>query len=345
MPARIVWIFIGVLLLVLTGLAAGEVPPDTHETRQRAYLLEQKRDTDCLLLPFIRMRQSPQKVTADQFARFDTTYPCRIIWDAPPWQEIHAEFIDKFAKAAKPNEQFQLVDWCEKNKLPECAEFVLRNLLKNHNWKQQHPEYKRAIGKWLPLAKKRRAGHIFDLPLKGEWYVIADVTRHHQAKAWAAFAFDFMIKKNGKYYRTAKYDVKDYYSWDQPVFAGADGVVVKAMDGYPDLPIGKLGDESNLVIVDYGGGLHGVFGHLKKGSIKVKVGDRIKSGDEVGRVGNSGASSLPHLHYDIYDDDYLSIAARYRYEMRDGSNWVRVTDGPLVEGSYVRPLTPERKEN
>jgi len=73
-----------------------------------------------------------------------------------------------------------------------------------------------------------------------------------------------------------------------PVVATADGVVarVKYSPGY-----GKM------IIIDHGYGYRTVFGHNSK--ILVKAGQRIKRGDIVAKVGNTGQSTGPHLHYEL----------------------------------------------
>ena len=73
-----------------------------------------------------------------------------------------------------------------------------------------------------------------------------------------------------------------------PVFASADGIVSRAetAPGY-----GKL------VVIDHGYGYKTYFGHNSK--IFVKVGQRIKRGDKIAAVGNTGSSTGSHLHYEV----------------------------------------------
>jgi murein DD-endopeptidase MepM/ murein hydrolase activator NlpD len=73
-----------------------------------------------------------------------------------------------------------------------------------------------------------------------------------------------------------------------PVKATADGFVVHA--GYN----GDLGKE---VIIEHGFGIVTAYGHLSE--IKVKVGQQIQRGSVIGRVGNTGRSTGPHLHYEV----------------------------------------------
>jgi murein DD-endopeptidase MepM/ murein hydrolase activator NlpD len=73
------------------------------------------------------------------------------------------------------------------------------------------------------------------------------------------------------------------------VFAPADGVVIEA--GYTS------GGYGIRIMIDHGFGYKTVFGHLSR--VLVKVGDKMKRGDEIALVGNTGLSTCPHLHYEI----------------------------------------------
>jgi murein DD-endopeptidase MepM/ murein hydrolase activator NlpD len=77
-----------------------------------------------------------------------------------------------------------------------------------------------------------------------------------------------------------------------PILATAEGVVVKAEygNGY-----------GYHIRIDHGYGYETLYAHLS--DIDVQVGDRIKRGDPIGKLGNTGRSSGPHLHYGIYRDD------------------------------------------
>ncbi len=76
-----------------------------------------------------------------------------------------------------------------------------------------------------------------------------------------------------------------------PAYAAADGVVVRA---------DKYGGYGNCVIVDHGNGIQTLYAHFT--SISVKVGDVVKAGDEVGKIGSTGNSTGPHLHFEVRVD-------------------------------------------
>lgn len=74
-----------------------------------------------------------------------------------------------------------------------------------------------------------------------------------------------------------------------PVHAPADGIVRLARNTFMS---------GNLIMLDHGGGVTTVYAHLSK--MNVKVGERVKRGAVIGKVGTTGRSSGPHLHWGIY---------------------------------------------
>jgi hypothetical protein len=106
---------------------------------------------------------------------------------------------------------------------------------------------------------------------------------------------------------------ENFYSWGQPLRAPADGVVVSTYNAQPDnTVIGKenlwtpadvavepMQGYGNHVLIDHGGGEFSLLAHARAGSVAVREGDRVRSGDIVAQVGNSGSSLGPHLHYEL----------------------------------------------
>ena len=90
--------------------------------------------------------------------------------------------------------------------------------------------------------------------------------------------------------------------WGAPIVAPADGVVTLVGPGFTLL--------GNCAIVNHGEGLTGLYLHMSK--IMVKKGQKVKRGQLIGKIGNTGASTGPHLHYATYfhgvpvDPDILS---------------------------------------
>ncbi|MFD3413407.1 M23 family metallopeptidase [Streptomyces cyaneofuscatus] len=122
-----------------------------------------------------------------------------------------------------------------------------------------------------------------------------------------------------------------------PLLAVADATVVRASDGQRDhfsrtsLPalaylmviegsvrsvLGVHRVLGNHVILDLGDGTYAAYAHVRRGSLKVAAGDRVRAGQEIGRVGNSGNTTEPHLHFHLMDgpdpDDALGIPFTWR---------------------------------
>jgi murein DD-endopeptidase MepM/ murein hydrolase activator NlpD len=83
------------------------------------------------------------------------------------------------------------------------------------------------------------------------------------------------------------------------IYASADGLVEETADGFFDRETKRGKTESNMIILRHSNGLRTAYAHLRKNSLKVKVGDVVSRGQELAFVGSSGDSSGPHLHYEV----------------------------------------------
>nr|BFE35476.1 hypothetical protein GCM10010200_077270 [Actinomadura rugatobispora] len=94
----------------------------------------------------------------------------------------------------------------------------------------------------------------------------------------------------------------------------------------------------NHVVLDLGDGAYAVLAHLRRGSVRVRKGQRVRAGDVLGEVGNSGNSSEPHLHFHVMDSPRHMVAAglpfAFPYES-DGESRTGVPGGrrPFVAGT------------
>jgi murein DD-endopeptidase MepM/ murein hydrolase activator NlpD len=125
------------------------------------------------------------------------------------------------------------------------------------------------------------------------------------------FGIDWlMLDEEGRSFTGDRLLNDSYYAEGKDAIAVADGIVVATKDSIPEnipgansraVPITLETVGGNHVILDIGGGRYAFYAHLKPGSLRVKVGDRVKRGQTVGLVGNSGNSTEPHLHFHIMD--------------------------------------------
>ena len=123
------------------------------------------------------------------------------------------------------------------------------------------------------------------------------------------FAIDFVqLREDGKTFTGDAKDNKNYRCYGTDALAVADGVVVATKDGIPENVPGENSRAvaitletvgGNHVILDLGDGHYAFYAHLQPGSLRVKQGDKVKRGQVLGLVGNSGNSTEPHLHFHI----------------------------------------------
>lgn len=100
---------------------------------------------------------------------------------------------------------------------------------------------------------------------------------------------------------------RERWAWDfampigTPVLAAADGVVVEVVDGFDEGGDDRaLRDRVNRVVIDHGGNRLSVYQHLARGAL-VAEGERVQRGQTIGRSGNSGWTTQPHLHFHVVD--------------------------------------------
>ena len=123
------------------------------------------------------------------------------------------------------------------------------------------------------------------------------------------FAIDWLkMDSDGNTHKGDPKDNRNYHAYGSEVLAVADATVVKVKDGIPEnvpgptsraVPMTLETIAGNHVVLDLGGGRYAVFAHLQPGKIRVKEGDKVKRGQILGLLGNSGNSTEPHLHFQI----------------------------------------------
>jgi murein DD-endopeptidase len=125
------------------------------------------------------------------------------------------------------------------------------------------------------------------------------------------FAIDWMqLGPDGRLFHGDPKSNASYYDYGAEVLAVADGRVSDVKDGLPENNgSSQLSSRSitldnivgNYVVVDLGHGKFALYAHLQLGSLKVKVGDEVTVGQVLARLGNSGNSDAPHLHFQLMD--------------------------------------------
>ncbi len=164
-----------------------------------------------------------------------------------------------------------------------------------------HLNYKARFGKSLYFA--------FVLPFWGEWKVTQSHNGKHTHQGDWRHAWDFEITdEDGLTYTGDGALRENYYAYNKPVIAPADGVVEEITDEAEDNEIGSVDLEhnwGNTLILRHADLLYSKLSHLKKGSFKVAAGDSVKKGQVVAACGNSGRSPVPHLHFQLQGTPYI----------------------------------------
>jgi hypothetical protein len=207
---------------------------------------------------------------------------------------------------------------------------------------------------------------VVDLPLRGEWAAATTpahrIPSHGTDMLGQRYAFDFVrIDHRKGFHLHPAGTIRSYviggrtrecYGWGQPVHAAFEGEVVTAVDGVPERGWLHVVRElalvaKNAVTFDPAKGVARVAGnhvvlrmdgtfafyaHLAPGSVPVKPGDGVRAGAVLGRVGHTGNSTAPHLHFQLMDSaDPLEAkgvpSAFAAYEAERDGRWERVERG------------------
>ncbi|WP_144906614.1 peptidoglycan DD-metalloendopeptidase family protein [Halobellus captivus] len=174
----------------------------------------------------------------------------------------------------------------------------------------------------LPEPETHAQSTDYRLPVEGTWTVVNGSPIKEHSHSWfpatQRYAYDFVITDEEGRSRPAGTDtsIENYYCYEEPVLAPADGVVVDVHDGDPEL--GRAGGFShpfkrsmtgNAVTVRHAEDEYSCLVHLVPGSIEVEPGDSVTRGERIGRCGHSGNSAEPHLHFQVQDHPTFEVSA------------------------------------
>lgn len=219
---------------------------------------------------------------------------------------------------------------------------------------------------------------IVEFPLRGEWLSPntpgTKIPSHGTNQLGTRYAYDFIqvdwertgypaYRVSLPQYLLFGVPLNEYYCWGQEIYAPCDGIVVQAEDGYEERSRTNLFSDlsnayknahyfdpakddvqsvaGNYVIIEYGENIYAALVHLQTGSIQVSVGQSVKKGDVIGRVGHSGNSFAPHLHFQLMDSCDITTAnglpcAFEQYEVFQDGEWKTVTNGIPTSKDRIR---------
>jgi hypothetical protein len=188
---------------------------------------------------------------------------------------------------------------------------------------------------------------IIEFPLRGEWDAVNTPAKRipsHGVDLWGQrYAYDFLKMRNKKFFDGSNFQyyltgikTEKCYCWNEPIYAPMDGEVVVAVDGRKEpkrihplvdllrvlrnsisfiIKVQKTGMEhadynnfvGNYIIIKHDG-YYSFYAHIRPGTIAVKTGQLVKQGDILGKVGHTGNSTAPHLHFQLSDSSDLNQA-------------------------------------
>lgn len=173
-----------------------------------------------------------------------------------------------------------------------------------------------------PATVVQRAAILISPPLRGPRWVVGNgccesLTSHRGAvlasngglHAPERFAIDFVqLTPQNTLFTGPVGTLSSYAFFGDDVLSVAAGKVIAKADGMaegtpPDLPAGITAANAggNHLVIDIGHGHYAFYAHLQPGSMTVKIGDRVKTGQVLAKLGNTGNSDAPHLHFHIMD--------------------------------------------
>ncbi|MFZ3561422.1 M23 family metallopeptidase [Streptomyces sp. BH055] len=213
-------------------------------------------------------------------------------------------------------------------------------------------------------------------PVTGRWSALnspADKVPSHGTHHLAqTYAIDIVAEPTGGPARPAPvwfwpvaHRNRDYPAFGAPLYAVADATVVHAehdqrdhlsrsslagvlyfwlIEGVCRTLGGSRRVVGNHIILDLGEGAHAVYAHVQQGSLGVRAGDKVVAGQLLGRCGNSGNSTQPHVHFQLMDGPDLETAHGIPFSWHEvgvpatGTTFTVDDSGPATEASG--PDTP-----
>jgi hypothetical protein len=166
------------------------------------------------------------------------------------------------------------------------------------------------------------------------------------------FAIDWILLVDGSPVKTDGSTVEDFHGYGQTIYSATAGEVVAVRDDLANAPIsdtsggnptisGSRDYAGNSVVVKIKDHAYASYGHMVPGSVVPKVGDKVKVGDELGKLGSSGNSSVPHLHFGIQETPDAFASNSVPYVIRSWT--LEGTGAPSADGEItITPLnTPQ----
>lgn len=215
-----------------------------------------------------------------------------------------------------------------------------------------------------PLMVASGGARVIEAPLRGSGWVSVNgccdaVTSHRGAvigingklNVPERFAIDWIrLDEQNRMYTGDKNKLTSFAYYGVPIYSVADGVVVNSYDQsdeqVPLEPAKGLSPASiggNMLVVDIGGGAYAFYAHLQRGSLKAKLGDRVKAGQVLGVLGNTGNTDAPHLHFHLMDGPVPLYAGGLPFVLKRFSSVGVLTDSGIDALFDGRSASPDKR--
>jgi Peptidase family M23 len=177
------------------------------------------------------------------------------------------------------------------------------------------------------------------------------------------FAIDWMqLDAAGQFAHGDLSNVHNYTSYGADVIAVADGTITDTLNTLDDQIPGQLPDpktitianvDGNHIVIDLGNGIFAFYAHLQKGSVSVSKGDQVKRGQLLAKLGNTGNTSAPHLHFHLMASPSVLCSSGIPYTLDSFSLAGEISEAQFanatgVEGNWgkgrVSNPSPRKKQ-
>lgn len=208
----------------------------------------------------------------------------------------------------------------------------------------------------VPTRVGRRSAIEVRPPLRGDDWVVGNgccnpINAHRGAtlsingtvRTAQRFAIDFVrLNDQGRLYDGPKNELSSYAYYGKRIRSVSAGKVVRVQDNQPEQVPGSLPEgqtvetaDGNYVVIRIDRGHYAFYAHMQLGSLRVSVGDRVRPGQVLGRLGNTGNTDAPHLHFHIMDgpSPLESNGLPFVYDSFRGQGFV--TNGDDVQDGAV----------